>query len=117
VSLNDIKGKICIITGSNSGIGKQTALGLAIMGATVVLVVRDQERGENARKEIIKQTENNSVDLLICDLSSMDSIRHFAKEFKNKYDRLDVLVNNAGRSSKSEKSQPKVLSEPLRLIS
>jgi NAD(P)-dependent dehydrogenase (short-subunit alcohol dehydrogenase family) len=96
VSLNDIKGKICIITGSNSGIGKQTALGLAIMGATVVLVVRDQERGENARKEIIKQTENNSVDLLICDLSSMDSIRHFAKEFKNKYDRLDVLVNNAG---------------------
>ena len=96
MSLTDIKGKICIITGSNSGIGKQTALGLAIMGATVVLVVRDQERGENARKEIIKQTSNNSVDLLICDLSSMDSIRHFAKEFKNKYDRLDVLVNNAG---------------------
>lgn len=96
MSLTDIKGKICIITGSNSGIGKQTALGLAIMGTTVVLVVRDQERGENARKEIIKQTGNNSVDLLICDLSSMDSIRRFAKEFKNKYDRLDVLVNNAG---------------------
>ena len=91
-----MQGKICIITGSNSGIGKQTALGLASMGATVVMVVRDQERGENARKEIIKQTGNNSVDLLICDLSSMDSIRRFAKEFKNKYDRLDVLINNAG---------------------
>ncbi|MGZ4851492.1 MAG: SDR family NAD(P)-dependent oxidoreductase, partial [Candidatus Bathyarchaeia archaeon] len=74
MSLNDIKGKICIITGSNSGTGKQTALGLASMGATVVMVVRYQERGENARKEIIKQTGNNSVDLLICDLSSMDSI-------------------------------------------
>jgi NAD(P)-dependent dehydrogenase (short-subunit alcohol dehydrogenase family) len=96
VSLTDIKGKICIITGSNSGTGKQTALGLASMGATVVMVVRDQERGENARKEIIKQTGNNSADLLICDLSSMDSIRHFTKEFKNKYDRLDVLINNAG---------------------
>jgi NAD(P)-dependent dehydrogenase (short-subunit alcohol dehydrogenase family) len=58
--------------------------------------VRDQKRGENARKEIIKQTGNNSFDLLICDLSSMDSIRHFTKEFKNKYDRLDVLINNAG---------------------
>ena len=96
MSLTDMQGKICIITGSNSGIGKQTALGLASMGATVVMVVRDQERGENARKEIIKQTGNNSVDLLICDLSSMDSIRRFAKEFKNKYDRLDVLINNAG---------------------
>ena len=60
------------------------------------MVVRNQERGEKARREIIKQTGNNSVDLMICDLSSMDSIRRFAKEFKKKYDRLDVLLNNAG---------------------
>jgi len=91
-----MKGKICIVTGSNSGIGKETALALAKMGATVVMVVRSQERGEKAQKEIIKQTGNNSVDLMICDISSMDSIRRFAKEFKNKYKRLDVLVNNAG---------------------
>jgi NAD(P)-dependent dehydrogenase (short-subunit alcohol dehydrogenase family) len=94
--MNEMKEKICIITGSNSGIGKETAVSLAAMGATVVMVVRDQERGEKARREIIKQTGNNSVYLMICDLSSMDSIRSFAKEFKKKYDQLDVLVNNAG---------------------
>ena len=91
-----MKGKICVITGSNSGIGKETALGLASMGATTVLVVRDQKRGENAQREIIKQTGNKTVNLMICDLSSMESIRRFAKEFKEKYDRLDVLINNAG---------------------
>ena len=94
--MSAMKGKICIITGSNSGIGKETAIGLAKMGATIVMVVRDQERGEKARTEIVKQTGNNSVDLMICDLSSMSSIRHFAEGFKRKYDRLDVLINNAG---------------------
>ena len=91
-----MKGKICIVTGSNSGIGKETALALAKMGATVVMVVRSQERGEKAQREIIRQTGNNSVDLMICDISARDSIRRFAKEFKNNYKRLDVLVNNAG---------------------
>jgi NAD(P)-dependent dehydrogenase (short-subunit alcohol dehydrogenase family) len=94
--MSEMKNKICIVTGSNSGIGKETALSLAKMGATVVMVVRDQERGEKVRREIVRQTGNNSVDLKICDLSLMDSIRSFAKEFKKKYDRLDVLVNNAG---------------------
>jgi NAD(P)-dependent dehydrogenase (short-subunit alcohol dehydrogenase family) len=94
--MSEMKGKICVVTGSNSGIGKETALSLANMGAHVVMVVRNQERGEKARLEIVKQTGNNTVDLMICDLSSMDSVRRFAKEFKGKYDSLDVLVNNAG---------------------
>ena len=94
--LSEMKGKICIVTGSNSGIGKETALALAKMGANVVMVVRNRERGEKALREIIRQTGNNSVDLIICDLSSMSSIRRFAEEFKNRYKRLDVLVNNAG---------------------
>jgi NAD(P)-dependent dehydrogenase (short-subunit alcohol dehydrogenase family) len=94
--MDDMKGKICVVTGSNSGIGKETALSLAKIGAHVVMVVRNQEQGEKARLEIVKQTGNNSIDLMICDLSSMDSIRRFAQEFKRKYDRLDVLVNNAG---------------------
>jgi NAD(P)-dependent dehydrogenase (short-subunit alcohol dehydrogenase family) len=94
--MSEMKGKTCIVTGSNSGIGKETALSLAKMGAHVVMVVRNQERGEKARLEIVKQTGNNSIDLMICDLSSMDSIRRFAQEFKRKYDRLDVLLNNAG---------------------
>jgi NAD(P)-dependent dehydrogenase (short-subunit alcohol dehydrogenase family) len=93
--MSEMKGKICIVTGSNSGIGKETALGLAKMGAHVVMVVRNQERGEKARLEIAKQAGNN-IDLMMCDLSSMDSIGRFAQEFRSKYSRLDVLVNNAG---------------------
>jgi NAD(P)-dependent dehydrogenase (short-subunit alcohol dehydrogenase family) len=94
--MSEMQNKICIVTGSNSGIGKETAISLAKMGAAVVMVVRSKERGEKAQKEIMKQSGNNSVDLMICDLSSMESIRHFAKEFKKKYKQLDVLVNNAG---------------------
>ena len=60
VLMSEMKGKICTITGSNSGIGKETTLSLAKMGATVVMVVRDQERGEKARTEIVRQTGNNS---------------------------------------------------------
>ncbi len=104
--MNWIKGKICIITGSNSGIGKETAIALARMEATIVMVVRNQERGEKARTEIVKQTGNDSVDLMICDLSSMDSIRHFAEEFKKKYDRLHVLINNAGASFSKREVTP-----------
>jgi retinol dehydrogenase-14 len=91
-----MKGKTCIVTGSNSGIGKETALALAKMNATVVMVVRNGERGEKARAEIVRETENGGVQMMICDLSSMDSIRRFAKEFKDVYPRLDVLINNAG---------------------
>lgn len=91
-----MKGKVCIVTGSNSGIGKETALALAQMGATVVMVVRNKERGERAREEIVKKSGNGLVDVMFCDLSSTDSVRKFAKEFKDKYKRLDVLVNNAG---------------------
>jgi retinol dehydrogenase 14 len=88
--------KICIVTGSNSGIGKETALALAQMGARVVMVVRNQEKGEKALAEIVQETGNKSVSLMLCDMSSMLSIRNFAKEFKKKYKQLDVLVNNAG---------------------
>jgi len=94
--LVDIKGKVCIVTGANSGIGKETALALAGMGATVIMVVRSIERGEKAKKEILSQTTTASIDLMTCDMSSMESIRNFAAEFKQKYTRLDVLINNAG---------------------
>jgi len=94
--MSETQGKICLVTGSNSGIGKQTALSLAKMGAHVVMLVRNPERGEKARSEIVKQTGNSSVDLMICDLSCMEAIRHFTQEFKKKYSKLDVLINNAG---------------------
>ena len=91
-----MEGKTCIITGANSGIGKATAIELAKMNATLVLLCRDKERGESAQKEIIELTGNNNVDLILCDLSSQKEIRNFVAEFKRKYQDLHVLINNAG---------------------
>jgi len=91
-----MQNKICLVTGANSGIGKETALALAEKGATVVMICRDQARGEAARQEIIEQSGNNAVDLLIADMSSQQSIRQVAAKFQQKYDALHVLVNNAG---------------------
>ncbi len=88
--------KVCVVTGSNSGIGKETARALARMDANVVMVVRNRERGEQARAEIAKTTGNNALELMICDLSSVQEIRRFAEEFQNSHERLDVLDNNAG---------------------
>jgi len=91
-----MEGKICIITGANSGIGKVTAIGLAKMNATIIMMCRSKERGEEAQKEIIELTGNKKVDLFLCDLSSQESIRKFVSEFKSKYQKLHVLINNAG---------------------
>ena len=89
-------GKVCLITGATSGIGKATAVGLANMGASVVMVGRDRGRGEAALAEIKERSPNASVDLLLADLSSQEDIRRLAGEFKEAYPRLDVLINNAG---------------------
>lgn len=88
--------RLCLITGANSGIGKETALALAQSGATVVMICRNQARGEAARSEIVQRSGNSSVELLIADLSSQQSIRAVAEHFQDKYDSLHVLVNNAG---------------------
>lgn len=91
-----MQGKICMVTGANSGIGKATALALAQMGATIVMVCRDQARGEAARSEIITKSGNNAVDLLQADLSSQQSIRQLAAHFQQDYAHLHVLINNVG---------------------
>lgn len=91
-----MNGKICLVTGASSGIGKATALGLAKMGATVVMVCRDANKGQAALSEIKRKSGNNSVDLLLADLSSQEAIRRLASEYKSKYQQLHVLINNAG---------------------
>jgi NAD(P)-dependent dehydrogenase (short-subunit alcohol dehydrogenase family) len=91
-----MNGKICMITGASSGIGKATALGLASLGATVVLVCRDNERGEKARREISQRSSNPSISLIVADLASQKSIHQLAKEFTATHPRLHVLINNAG---------------------
>ncbi|HSK99666.1 MAG TPA: SDR family oxidoreductase [Rubrobacteraceae bacterium] len=88
--------KVCLITGATSGIGKATAIGLANMGASVVIVGRDRDRGEAVMAEIKEKSGNASVDLVLADLSSREEIRRLADEFKEAYPRLDVLINNAG---------------------
>ncbi len=94
--MHSMSGKTCMITGGNSGIGKATAQGLAAHGAKIIIVCRNRILGEKTVQEIKEKTQNPSIDLLIADLSSQESIRALVKEFKSKYDRLDVLVNNAG---------------------
>ncbi|HLX55881.1 MAG TPA: SDR family oxidoreductase [Ktedonobacteraceae bacterium] len=96
---SQMQGKTCLITGANSGIGKATALALAQMGAAMVLVSRDRARGEEAQREIKTKSGNESIDLLLADLSSQESIRQLARDFKQRYDRLHVLINNAGAYS------------------
>jgi len=91
-----MQGKICMVTGANSGIGKATALELAQMGATVVMVCRDRAKGEEAQNEITTKSRNNAVDLLLADLSSQQSIRQLVENFQHHYTHLHVLINNAG---------------------
>ncbi len=93
-----MKDKVVLITGANSGIGKETALGLAKMGAGLVLVCRDKGKGEAAREEIAKATGNSSTELLVADLLLQREVRRVAAEFKANHPKLDVLINNAGAS-------------------
>ena len=92
----DMHGKVCVVTGANSGIGKETALALAHMGATVVLVCRSGARGTDALDDIKAQTGNNAVSLVVADFSSQQQVREAAAAIQERCDRLDVLVNNAG---------------------
>src|SRR5712692_10328069 len=91
-----MQGRVCLLTGATSGIGKATALGLAQMGATVVMVSRDRARGEAVQAEIKMKSGNDAVDLLLADLSAQQSIRQLADTFRQRYPHLHVLINNAG---------------------
>lgn len=89
-------GQVVIVTGANSGIGFETSKALAQMGATVIMACRSETRGQAARQRIIEDTGSSKVDLMLVDLSVQQQIKQFSETFRRKYDRLDVLVNNAG---------------------
>lgn len=91
-----MKNRVCLITGSTSGIGKATALELAKMGATVVVHGRDPMRGQWAVKEIAETSGNPNVELVIANLSSFSQVKRLAAEIQKRYAKLDVLINNAG---------------------
>src|SRR2546426_3110865 len=84
----DMTGKTCLITGGNSGIGKGTALGLAGMGANVVVVSRNRGKGEAALTEIFAKSGKRNVELMLADMSSQGSIRRLAGDFKAGHQKL-----------------------------
>ena len=88
--------KIIVVTGANSGIGKETAKALALKRATIILVCRDEAKGYAAQQDLIAISGNQNIDLMLCDFSRHQSIKAFSEDFYKKYDHLDVLVNNAG---------------------
>ncbi len=90
------KSSIVVITGANSGMGKQISIELAKTGAVIVMLCRSKKRGEEALQEVRDLSGNNSVELMLCDLGSLKSVRDFCTEFKKKHQRLNVLINNAG---------------------
>jgi len=94
--MNNLNNKTILITGASAGIGLQSAIGLAKSGAKIVMVGRDAQRTSQAVEFVKSQTGNQSVSYLLADLSSLRDVRRLAQKFKEIYDRLDVLLNNAG---------------------
>lgn len=98
-----MKNKIVLITGATSGIGKQTAISLATLGATVIVTGRNQQNGEEAIKEIRAVSNNENIDLILADISTVAGIKRLVTAFKSRYTHLDVLINNAGLAGKEYK--------------
>ena len=91
-----LEGKTVIVTGANTGIGKETALDLATRGARVIMACRNLRKAEEALKEIVQKSGNKNIVAKRLDLASLKSVREFAEDVNNNEARLDVLVNNAG---------------------
>ena len=92
----DMTGKIVIITGANSGLGLESTKALAAKGATVVMACRNLSKAEEARAEVLAVNPAARLDVMALDNASLASVRAFADAFKARYDRLDILLNNAG---------------------
>ncbi len=95
-NIPDQKGRIAVITGSSSGIGFEAAKVLANKNAKVIIAVRNLTKGEIAKSKIVGQNKSADVEVMKIDLSDLTSVKSFAEEYKNKYNKLDLLINNAG---------------------
>ena len=91
-----MKNKLCVITGANSGIGFETTKELAAQGAFVVMVCRNEDKADTARKAIINEIPDAGLSIVLCDFSSMDDIRRAAADIAVQYEKIDILINNHG---------------------
>jgi len=91
-----MKGKVCLVTGGNAGIGFETAKALAVEGAEVWLMGRNAEKGKAARHLLVSETGNDQVHFIQADLASQGEIREASEELRQRLNQLDILVNNAG---------------------
>jgi NAD(P)-dependent dehydrogenase (short-subunit alcohol dehydrogenase family) len=105
-SANPMQGRVCLVTGANRGLGKQTALGLACQGATVVLLGRDVSRLVRASHDIKRASGNSDVSHVVVDLGSLESVRAAAAEIARRFRVIHVLVNNAGVNLKRRVISP-----------
>lgn len=92
----NLAGKIAVVTGANCGIGYETVRGLIRKGATVILACRNKNKGQAAERQIAQEYPGAKAELELLDLSSLALVRRFAGEFTRRYDKLDILINNAG---------------------
>lgn len=91
-----MSGKVCLVTGGTSGIGYVTARELAKVEANVVITARSEEKGKRSVEKLRAESGNSKINALIADFSFQSQVRKLVEEFKRQYDRLDVLINNAG---------------------
>jgi dehydrogenase/reductase SDR family protein 12 len=103
---DSMRDKVALVTGANSGLGKATAAGLAGLGATVHLLVRNEERGRTAREEILRDVPGASLEVTRLDVSDLDDVREVATLLADHLDGVDVLVHNAGVMPKNRQESP-----------
>jgi NAD(P)-dependent dehydrogenase (short-subunit alcohol dehydrogenase family) len=95
-NISDQKGKVVVVTGSSSGLGYETAKVLANKNAAVIVAVRNEVKGNAAVESIKVENPNTDIQVMLLDLSNLESIHKFTENFKKKFNKLDLLINNAG---------------------
>ncbi len=95
-NISDQKGKVVVVTGSSSGLGYETAKVLANKHATVIVAVRNELKGNAAVEKIKVENPNADIQVMLVDLANLESVHKFAENFKKKFEKLDLLINNAG---------------------